>query len=113
MPGAKRGGATGRSAACSEAQASVAKVPPAQAGQREPSPFRAGEGHGSANKLASGSGDPDHPPWSADGKKIVYGLYQGGGACSIWVMIADGSGPTAVTDSRTCDSDPAWQPRLP
>jgi Tol biopolymer transport system component len=66
-----------------------------------------------ANKLAIGRGDPSGPQWSPDGTKIVFALFQSGEACSIWVMSADGGGQAQLTDNRTCDHDPAWQPRLP
>ncbi len=66
-----------------------------------------------ANKLASGRGTPATPQWSPDGKKIIYALYQTGEACSIWIMNADGSGQAPLTDNRTCDRDPAWQPVSP
>jgi TolB protein len=65
-----------------------------------------------ANKLAVGRGDPATPGWSPDGTKIVFALYQTGEACSIWVMDADGSGQSQLTDNSTCDRDPAWQPLL-
>ncbi len=63
-----------------------------------------------ANKLAAGRGSPATPQWSPDGRKIVYALYLTGEACSIWIMNADGTGHTPLTDNRTCDHDPAWQP---
>jgi TolB protein len=66
-----------------------------------------------ANKLASGGGTPATPQWSPDGRKIVYALYQNAGACSIWIMNADGSGQAALTANGTCDRDPAWQPQSP
>lgn len=66
-----------------------------------------------ANKLAVGRGDPASPGWSPDGTKIVFALWQSGEACSIWVMNGDGSEQVRLTDNRTCDHDPAWQPRLP
>jgi len=61
---------------------------------------------------AVGRGTPSTPQWSPDGKKIVYTLTQTGEACSIWIMNGDGSGRSQLTDGRTCDRDPAWQPRL-
>jgi Tol biopolymer transport system component len=66
-----------------------------------------------ANKLATGRGDPSTPQWSPDGTKIVYAVYQSGEACTIWVMSADGGVQTQLTDNRTCDRDPAWQPLRP
>jgi len=70
------------------------------------------EGKG-ANKLATSRGDPSTPQWSPDGSKIVFAVYQTGDACSIWVMSADGGVQTQITDNRTCDRDPAWQPLKP
>ncbi|MGI8983969.1 MAG: hypothetical protein ACR2HM_05485 [Acidimicrobiales bacterium] len=64
-----------------------------------------------ANKLAVTRGDPDRPRWSPDGTKLVFTIWQTGDACSIWVISADGGVQTRLTDNRTCDRDPAWQPR--
>lgn len=61
----------------------------------------------------AGRGTPATPEWSPDGRRIVYTLSQTGDACSIWLMNADGSGQSPLTDSRSCDRDPAWQPRVP
>lgn len=63
-----------------------------------------------ANKLAVGRGDPNDPQWSPDGTRIAFTIFQTGENCSIWVMNADGSGQSQLTDNRTCDRDPAWQP---
>ena len=60
---------------------------------------------------APGRGTPATPQWSPDGRKIIYHLSQSGEACSIWIMNADGTGRSQLTDGRTCDRDPAWQPR--
>ena len=65
-----------------------------------------------ANKLATGGGSPSTPRWSPDNTKIAYAVHQTGERCSIWVMNSDGSGQTRLTDNRTCDHDPAWQPRI-
>jgi hypothetical protein len=47
-------------------------------------------------RLAGGPGWQEHPFWSPDGSKIVYGAYLGGSLdvidAEVWVMNADGSG---------------------
>ena len=67
---------------------------------------------GRGGEPAVGRGTPATPQWSPDGRKIIYALSQTGEACSIWIMNADGSGRSQLTDGRTCDRDPAWQSRL-
>ena len=47
--------------------------------------------------------------WSPDGTKIVFLRYAGGN--DVWVMNADGTGQTQLTDTPTVsETDPAWQP---
>ena len=67
---------------------------------------------GRGGEPAVGRGTPSTPQWSPDGRKIIYTLSQTGEACSIRIMNADGTEQSQLTDSRTCDRDPAWQPRL-
>jgi dipeptidyl aminopeptidase/acylaminoacyl peptidase len=49
------------------------------------------------------------PAWSPDGSKIAFSSYRTGHS-EIWVMNADGSGATALTNSQSLDSDPNWSP---
>jgi Tol biopolymer transport system component len=48
------------------------------------------------------------PRYSPDGTRIAYWNY-GGGQCDLWVMNADGSGQTKLTNATACDyQSPAW-----
>src|SRR5713101_1228390 len=49
------------------------------------------------------------PAWSSDGSKIVFARV-GGSNYDIWVMNADGSAQTDITNSPAEDIDPSWQP---
>ena len=50
-----------------------------------------------------------HPTWSPDGTKIAFSrTFQG--AVHIWIVQADGSGLTQVTNGSTRDSEPDWGP---
>ncbi|HEY7283377.1 MAG TPA: fibronectin type III domain-containing protein [Actinomycetota bacterium] len=50
-----------------------------------------------------------NPNWSPDGTKIVFASNQdGGGDLEIYVMNADGSAPTPLTDNTSNDYQPAW-----
>jgi Tol biopolymer transport system component len=49
-----------------------------------------------------------NPAWSPDGTKIAFDSNQGG--AEIWVMNADGSGQTQLTDNTAVDWHPAWSP---
>ena len=69
-------------------------------------PIRSGD-----DDLSSRRGIPVTPRWSPDGEKITFALWESAEACSIWIMNADGTDPRELTDNRTCDSAPAWQPR--
>ena len=66
-----------------------------------------------ANKLSTSGGDPNEPSWSPDGTRIAYTLYHSGTSCSIWLMNADGSGQTRLTDGSSCDVDATWEPVRP
>jgi Tol biopolymer transport system component len=51
------------------------------------------------------------PDWSTDGTRIVFsGLAGSATAYDIYIMGADGSGITNLTNIAGSDSDPAWQP---
>jgi hypothetical protein len=61
--------------------------------------------------LASYSDVDAHPAWSPDGQKIAWSSEQLTGV-AIWIMNADGTSPTQLTDTTTVQSDsgPDWQP---
>jgi Tol biopolymer transport system component/ABC-type branched-subunit amino acid transport system substrate-binding protein len=71
-------------------------------------------------RLTQGSGEDTFPHWSPDGKKIVYTSGRGGGmwdnilgngSYEIYVMNADGSHRTQLTDNPGDDNlDPRWSP---
>jgi len=67
-------------------------------------------------EMVAGRGDADQvtfPTWSPDGTRIAYVASRGDNA-DIYVMDANGDGPTNITgDSLSSDSDPAWQPVPP
>ena len=58
--------------------------------------------------------DPDHPDlgasWSPDGRQIVYWRQNFDGTGSIWVMNADGTGQTQLTDDSVTNATPSWSP---
>ncbi|HVX11709.1 MAG TPA: hypothetical protein VHC22_11055 [Pirellulales bacterium] len=57
-----------------------------------------------------GRGPNDRGPcWSPDGKKILYTSDVNGGA-DLFVMDADGTNPTNLTNRQGWDSDGAWSP---
>ena len=57
------------------------------------------------------SGVDGAPSWSADGGKIAFAATRSGDFQSkIYVMDADGSGVTRITDGFTSDHSPAWSP---
>jgi TolB protein len=47
--------------------------------------------------------------WSPDGRQIAYALQDGGGS-NIFVMQADGGGPSRVTTGQGFDVSPTWSP---
>lgn len=60
--------------------------------------------------------DKSWPMWSPDGSQIMYvadgglGLYNTPLNLDIWVMDADGSNQTNLTQTKFDDEDPAWSP---
>lgn len=62
--------------------------------------------------IASQDGDSS-PTWSPDGRKIAFKsatLHGGNTAYDLFVMNADGSGRTRLTDTRGDERSPAWSP---
>lgn len=60
----------------------------------------------------------DHPTWSPDGARIAFRRWLQGGTpgqvavTDIWVMDADGSAQTNLTNDDAMQHDPAWSPVL-
>ncbi|HUS13746.1 MAG TPA: hypothetical protein VM536_01905 [Chloroflexia bacterium] len=53
--------------------------------------------------------DAFNPAWSPDGRRIAF-VSQRTGSPQVFVMNADGSDPTRLTQTRSTDFDPAWSP---
>jgi TolB protein len=51
----------------------------------------------------------ENPVWSPDGKRIAFDSSRDG-QLEIYVMNADGSGQTRLTDHQSLDAAPAWSP---
>ena len=49
------------------------------------------------------------PSWSSDGRHLAFSSTRDGNA-EIYVMNADGSGQTRLTNAPAADSDPSWSP---
>ena len=54
--------------------------------------------------------DEFHPSWSPDSSKIAFVSSREGLDEEIYVMHADGSNPTRLTDRLGLDQGPAWSP---
>jgi Tol biopolymer transport system component len=72
------------------------------------------DGSGPLNLTADSAGDDFSAAWSPDGEKIAFvrdtdGFF-GPDDSEIWVMRADGSRQTQITDNEVYDLDPAWSP---
>jgi dipeptidyl aminopeptidase/acylaminoacyl peptidase len=59
--------------------------------------------------LPTGASTESEPRWSPDGSKVVF-VTGRDGATEIYVMKADGTGLTRVTDHPGDDFSPAWSP---
>jgi TolB protein len=61
-------------------------------------------------QLTSGRGHHDqHPKWSPDGRRLSF-VSSRSGNFDLWVMNADGTNVTRVTDHPANDFDPIWMP---
>lgn len=57
--------------------------------------------------------DEGFPAWSPDGRRIAFARYENGFEAEsgdLWLINADGSGPTRVLGGPEDDSEPAWSP---
>lgn len=63
---------------------------------------------GELNKLTEETGGAYAPAWSPDGKRIAY-VARNGSKSDIWVMSADGTGATRLTQSGQ-SVNPTWSP---
>jgi TolB protein len=58
---------------------------------------------------SAGNWDDEEPQWSPDGARIAFSSTRAGGRnFDIYVMQADGSAVTRLTDHPAADQDPAW-----
>ena len=65
---------------------------------------------GRVSQLTSGRNHHDqHPKWSPDGTRISF-VSSRGGNFDLYVMNADGTGVTRITDHPANDFDPIWMP---
>jgi TolB protein len=65
---------------------------------------------GRVTQLTSGPNHHDqHPKWSPDGRRISF-VSTRGGSFDLWVMDADGTNLTRLTDHPANDFDPIWAP---
>ncbi|MBC7963152.1 MAG: Tol-Pal system beta propeller repeat protein TolB [Steroidobacteraceae bacterium] len=65
---------------------------------------------GSGDTQLTSEGNNENPSWSPDGRFITFGSKRNGGE-GIYVMRADGSGQTKVSQGKGGHSQPAWSPR--
>lgn len=67
---------------------------------------------GRVTQLTSGGNHNDQfPRWSPDGRRIVFASSRGGNF-DIYVMDADGSNVTRLTDHKANDEQPSWMPDM-
>lgn len=64
---------------------------------------------GSDPKSLTDYSEDSYPVWSPDGQKIAF-VSQRDGNAEVYVMNADGTGQTRLTDNAAWDADPTWSP---
>ena len=65
---------------------------------------------GSDQRSVTNGAGGDNPTWSPDGSKIAFSSFRDTGDIEIYVMNADGTGRTRLTNNPGFDGDPAWSP---
>jgi Tol biopolymer transport system component len=70
------------------------------------------DGTGQVDLTASADWAESDPAWSPSGTRIAFTAYPaGGGNIDVFVMDADGTARTRLTDVRRPDLGPTWEPR--
>lgn len=64
---------------------------------------------GSSSPLTQNDGSAASPDWSPDGERIVFTSERDGNS-ELYVMNADGSGQTRITNTAATELEPAWSP---
>src|SRR4030042_3078823 len=77
----------------------TATIAPTEGPTRSPTAAATGE---------AGTGSDSSPAWSPDGSRIAFRSIFPDGNSEIYVMNADGSGRTRLTNNPTLDSSPPW-----
>ena len=69
------------------------------------------DGSGEVNLTETTDLEESQPAWSPDGTMIAYAAVPtGGGNIDVYVMNADGTGQTRLTNDPSPDLSPSWQP---